>query len=239
MIQGETKKLGEGSGVSRDVYTTFWQELADSYFIGEDQRVPFVRHDMFEKEWENIGKIIVKGYIDTGFFPVILSQAFVLYCLFGSVEKPAMLSSFSLYLSFDERELVKNVLQPNIEEEFLSSEEFLDFLDRFKCRSKVTKENVEEIIYEIARQELLQKTHIVATCWKGHFAALKSKSAFSTASAIHDLYELSRPTTKRIIDLLNAEPKDDLEKESFGYLKRYVRGLNSEMLKKFLKFDEF
>lgn len=62
------KEIGQGSGVDQDIYTTFWQELADSYFIGEDQRVPFVRHDMFEKEWKHIGKIIVKGYSDTGFF---------------------------------------------------------------------------------------------------------------------------------------------------------------------------
>ena len=36
--------------------------------------------------------------------------------------------------------------------------------------------------------------------------------------------------------LFKADPKDDSEKESFGYLKRYVRALEFGMLKKLLKF---
>ena len=34
---------------------------------------------------EAIGKILLKGYIDAGYFPVVLSKAFVLYTLFGEV----------------------------------------------------------------------------------------------------------------------------------------------------------
>ena len=56
---GKTEE-GVGSGVSRDIYSTFWRELFDSYFIGEQERVPFVRHDLYKHEWEAIGMIIVQ-----------------------------------------------------------------------------------------------------------------------------------------------------------------------------------
>ena len=46
------EEIGEGSGVNRDVYATSWQEKKDSYLIGEEQRVPFVPHDMFEVQWD-------------------------------------------------------------------------------------------------------------------------------------------------------------------------------------------
>ena len=58
--------------------------------------------------------------------------------------------------------LIENILNRSTEEEYFSCVEFPDFLDKFKCRSKVTKSNVEEIVYEIARQKLIQKPHIMA-----------------------------------------------------------------------------
>ena len=77
--------MGVGNGVSRDVYTSFWKETANSLLIGKPERVPYVRHDLFKYGCEAIGKILLKGYIDTGYFPVILSKAFVLYTLFAEV----------------------------------------------------------------------------------------------------------------------------------------------------------
>ena len=58
-----------------------------------------MRHDLFKYEWEAIGKILLKGYIDAGYFPVIFSKAFVLYTLFGEVGVDDLLSSlFFIYL---------------------------------------------------------------------------------------------------------------------------------------------
>ena len=42
---------------------------------GEKERVPFARHDHF------VGRILVKGFVDVGYFPAFLSKAFVSYCL--------------------------------------------------------------------------------------------------------------------------------------------------------------
>ena len=68
---------GMGSGVSRDVYSLFWAEVSDSYLIGTDQRVPFVQHDLYISEREAIGRILIKGYLDFGYFPIVLSYCFV------------------------------------------------------------------------------------------------------------------------------------------------------------------
>ena len=77
--------MGVGNRVSRDVYTSFWKEAANSLLIGKTERVPYGRHDLFKYGCEAIGKILLKGYIDAGYFPVVLSKAFVLYTLFGEV----------------------------------------------------------------------------------------------------------------------------------------------------------
>ena len=42
--------------------------------IGERERVPFKRHDHFIKEWEAVGRILVKGYQSVLYFPLLLSK---------------------------------------------------------------------------------------------------------------------------------------------------------------------
>ena len=84
--QGNVER-GVESEVSRDVYSLFWVEVSDSYVIGTDQWVPFVRHDLYIPEWEAIGRILIKGYLDSGHFPIVLSYCFVHYCLYGVVDE--------------------------------------------------------------------------------------------------------------------------------------------------------
>jgi len=68
---------GMGIGVSRDIYSGFWREILDSLFIGDRQRIPYIRHDLYIDDWEAIGNILLKGYLDTGYFPVQICTAFV------------------------------------------------------------------------------------------------------------------------------------------------------------------
>ena len=78
---------GVGSVVSHDVYSLFWTEKSDSYLIGTDQRVPFVRHDLYIPEWKAIGRILIKGYLKFGHCPIVLSYCFVYYCIIVCMEK--------------------------------------------------------------------------------------------------------------------------------------------------------
>ncbi len=53
------KKAVDDAGVSREVYTAFWDQLLEQC-EGEDERVPRLRPDFSEAEWEAIGRIWVK-----------------------------------------------------------------------------------------------------------------------------------------------------------------------------------
>ena len=50
----------------------------------------------------------------------------------------------------------------------VNNDDFLedDFLDQFKYRTKASKENVHKVIVEIARQEVIQKPDLMASCWQ-------------------------------------------------------------------------
>jgi hypothetical protein len=56
------KEEGFGSGVYRDVLSTFWYEVYESLMVGEEERVPYIRHDYQWQEWEAIARVLVFGY---------------------------------------------------------------------------------------------------------------------------------------------------------------------------------
>ena len=58
--------------------------------------------------------------------------------------------------------LIEKILSDEANNDDFSGDEFLDFLVQFKCRRKISKEEVHEIIFEIVRKEVLQKPHLMA-----------------------------------------------------------------------------
>ena len=109
-----------GSGVSRDVYSLFWTDVSDSYLIGTDQRVPFVWHDLYIPEWEAIGRILIKGYLDFECFSIVLSYCFVHYCLYGKLDEEELIKRLLKYLSSDERSVIEEALKCESEDVYFS-----------------------------------------------------------------------------------------------------------------------
>ena len=60
-------------------------------------------------------------------------------------------------------------------EDVYFSDEFIEIMEQFKCRSLVSKNNVKEVIVELSKQELYQKSHLISSCWKFLFYPLKAK----------------------------------------------------------------
>ena len=55
-------------------------------------------------------------------------------------------------------------------------------------------------------------------------------------SDFEDLYKFLRPTNKKVINLLSANPKTSAESTSLGYLHKCIRMLRHEDIKTYLRF---
>ena len=132
--------------------------------------------------------------------------------------------------------LIEKLLSDEANNDDFLGDEFLDFLDQFKCRTKVSKENVHEVIAEIARQEVIQKPHLMVSCWQNVFTSLGKTKAFIDISSLNNLYRQLEPTAKKLITLLKSDPRDDSERDAFSYFKRFIRGLPEPDLGKLVKF---
>ena len=184
-----------------------------------------------------MGQVIVKGSKDTEYFPTILSKAFLHYCLYNDVSEVQFIDSFKKFLSADEAEIVQKALDAECETDpVFACDEFMDFLDQFKCRSHVTISNVKNIVSEIAQQELVQNPFLMTACWHPYFKVLSTYDDFNSPQAIEKYYDRTNPSGKKVVALLTALPTDDSDREAFSYLKTFVRGLELTQLRKLLRF---
>ena len=88
------EEKGSEIGVVRDALSLFWKEVYDSLLIGENERVPFIRHDYRRYDWEAIARVLLKGYRMCQYLPLLVLKTFMSYVLFGesSISDPSILT---------------------------------------------------------------------------------------------------------------------------------------------------
>ena len=247
---GNAEKGVDTGGIFRDALAIFWQEFYISCCLGERGRVPFLRHDFQIEEWTAVARIIVRGYLDLGYFPVTLSHAFVIFAMFGekAVSDDILLRSFKQYLAPIDEQLICRALTIYVneseednddskddgEDDDGDKDDLIDLLDRFGCRRLPTKDNIHGLIMEIAHKEIIQKAQYVADCWECIFKS--ELGILSSVEKVGGLYASLEPTTKKVLAMLEALPETNAERSALGYLKRFIRGLDIAQLKSFVMF---
>lgn len=230
--------IGRGVGLLRDIFFLFWKETYDSLFVGENQRVPFIKHDYQRGEWIAVGRILVKGYFICQYLPILLPQTF-LACLFwgeSAIISAMLTESFRNYISVDEKCLIDKRIAGDMKwDDQDEMSQLLEVLSNYDCRIMVNSDNVIQVIEEIAHKELLQKPQHIADCWKDIVSTLLP--SFPDISALSNRNELLIPSTSKILSCLEANPESDGERDSLKFLKRYIKGLDTlQKLSKFVRF---
>jgi hypothetical protein len=168
------EEKGVGVGVQREVFSLFWQTVFASLTVGDVEKVPSIRHDYQRIEWEAIARILVYGFQHSGYVPICLSPVFLASCLHGEEFKTTddLLTSFSYYITSDEREVMQKCLSGELE---CQDEDVLEFLSSYKCFRQPTKENIKVILHELVHQEMIQRPQYIAKAWGPILNALLKK----------------------------------------------------------------
>ena len=90
-----------------------------TYCDGEDVRIPALCPELVVDEWNAVGWILVKGYMEHKVFPMKLATAFFVALLFGEeqVTPDVLLSSFMRYLCDADRSAVHSSLDGSLTED--------------------------------------------------------------------------------------------------------------------------
>ena len=150
------------------------------------------------------------GYLKERYFLLSLSRAFLALCLFGeeSITSEFLLSSFRLYVSEDERETLQKCIEGKINS---NDDDVLDFLSNYKCYQTPAKENILQVVSELAYQEIVQQPRYVMNCWAPIIKPLIALPDFQSFVAIENLYDIKKPNAKKILKLTKSEPATDQE----------------------------
>ena len=74
MVDGRGRgEIGEDvKGVFRDALAVLWEECYLRCTRGVREKVPSLRHGIQSLDWTEVTLILVKGYFDVGYFPLML-----------------------------------------------------------------------------------------------------------------------------------------------------------------------
>jgi hypothetical protein len=227
------EEKGEGSGVIRDALSLFWQDANLSLMLGEDERVPCIRHDMSRNHWQAVARILLKGFIQERYFPIQISQVFIVSLVFGVdvISRKMYLESFKRHVSRVEADILENVISAKVS---LNDKDFLEFLSAFDCKKAVNEGNISDVLVELAHKELVQKPKYVADCWEAILTSLKM--FFPTVEALQNQFSSLQPTPAKVCRMFIPIPETTAEAESLANLKRWVKGLDDCLLRTFLRF---
>ncbi|KAL4000587.1 olfactory receptor [Sarotherodon galilaeus] len=165
------EKGADADGVSRDVYAAFWSEFVDDTAEGEEFRVPSLSPKWQEEESKSMGRILLKGFQDHGYFP----------CLSDDL----LFESLLFYLSQSDRDLITTALKEDLSDE--DRDEVLDLMDRLDVSVLPTKENLKGLLLKVAHKQLIQKPAYAAekmSLVASHFL----KEAFQSPQDVLQMY---------------------------------------------------
>ncbi|XP_078323566.1 uncharacterized protein LOC111103751 [Crassostrea virginica] len=223
-------------GVSREVYSAFWTDFLTGEADGEESRVPAINTKWQEEEWNSVGRILLKGFTDHAVFPLKLNKAFTIALIHGEehVSPEILLDSFMTYICHADRELLKQVMAEGVKTEI--KEDFIDLLDRFGCKSVPTERGqIRSQIIQISHNQLIQKPKYALDKMKDICQGYL-KTLFPSISTIEEMFQLKKPTAKRIINILVANPTSAEESKALGFLQQFLRAQNDDSLQKVLRF---
>lgn len=221
---GAPERAEDLGGVLRDALAEYWQTFfrKTTTSAGQDNLVPMLRHD-FKNVWPAVARVIVLGFTKTGYFPIALSQTFMMHCIGEMHSESDMVSSFKATLSDYDKGVV--------EESDFGSEDFLDFLDTFHVKTVVTEANWANVLFETAHKTLIQEPAYIAECWRPVLVGAID------ADKLRFLYTSLKPTVKKIIQALRFPDSMNAGQQSVSeFLKKFIKGSTDERLKRFLRF---
>ncbi|KAF6729949.1 hypothetical protein FQA47_008711 [Oryzias melastigma] len=231
----KNEKAYDSDGVSREVYSAFW-ELFLEQCEGEEERVPRLQPEFTQEHWKAVGRIWLKGYQDHGIIPIHLSPASVLACCQGvsSVDEELLMMSFNRFISEPERMAVDKALQNNMDD--TTEEDLLDLFSRMGSHSLPSKDNLQASLLTMAHKVLIQEPKFIIDCF--HSIIHNVVPSLTEKDNIMKLYESKKPTNRKVAQTIKpaSDSLDPQQQSALNHLLRYVRSADQIKLEKFLRF---
>ncbi|MGH0135161.1 UNVERIFIED_CONTAM: hypothetical protein FKN15_001101 [Acipenser sinensis] len=217
------------SGISRDAYSAFWEAFFQNFAEEEYERVPALYPEYGKEEWEAVGRILLKGYLDQSYFPIQLSLAFAVGLVYGESEiTPRILMvSFLRYIAPFEKDIITSALDGSIGAD--DQDELLDILSRMGCHTVPSHDSMKGTILQVAHKQLMQEPKYALEVM-ADVTRSTSQKLLPEVSNLEALYEAKKPTVKQVLNMINAEVQNAAQNKTMNFLKQFIRTLDNGRL---------
>ncbi len=91
-----------------------------------------------------------------------------------------ILASFKEYIPAEDQDVLDQCLGDSFDKD---DTDVIEFLSSLKCFKLPSQENIQEIIRELAHQELIQKPRYIVNCWAPILRVLQDHQEFQTCDS--------------------------------------------------------
>lgn len=119
-----------------------------------------------------------------------------------------LMESFKLHVSQDEQEVIEKSLEGEFD---FSDVDLLDLLGSYKCYKSPTKDNIFALLHELEHQEIVQKPRYIVDYLAPILNSIRVYTPFQTMEDLKTFYNAKKPSSKKIISLLSANPEPGAE----------------------------
>ena len=149
-IRYEGEKAIDTGGVSRDMFSVFWEcALYPKQFDGGDVLVPTSHSGVDMATMVLLGTILSHGFLSCGYLPIRLAFPVLCFPVLGptcQVPDQVVMECFIEYMSNYEGKVLKEALEET--DPAFSDEILIDTLSRFGCRESPTPKNLRRLYTE-------------------------------------------------------------------------------------------
>ena len=241
-MEFEGEMAVDQGGVTRDMYSAFWEECYSTVFDGSTLLVPMLSPQTDVTVLPVVGSIISHGYLVSGFLPVRIALPCLIGILCGpgaSVPQPILCEAFLDYISATEREIFKDALGTS-DSAFSTEvqEKLLGTLSRFGCRQMPTPSNLKTCLCQVAQFEFCSKPAAAVTLM--HSGVPSYDADFwqeRSVEGVSSIYRTLAVSCRKLLDIIMLPLSLNVAEERVsGYLLEMIGNMPSSHLQRFLRF---
>ena len=233
-VSFENEPAHDVTGVTKDMFSSVWKDLREKFMTGENLSRISLAHGNIrgEADYQSIGRILEHGFSLVGYVPIFLNPAQLYFLTTGSPpSKEMLLKSFLECLSEYDSSTLKRALEMDIfDQEF--KVKLIDLLSSYQIKGLPQPREFGVFLREIAKYELIIKPYFA-------LSHLKRKFWPTGEQRFLQWLERLKPNGEKVSLILKTPEDIDLDPHVdrvFGFLKRFVAGLNQIRSKTFLRF---
>ncbi|XP_048010925.1 uncharacterized protein LOC125244747 isoform X2 [Megalobrama amblycephala] len=225
---GRLENAVDEGGVLRDLLSEFWHDFFEQCTLGNSFKVPYLRHDFGQQQWQSIGRIIAFGWQKEKYLPVKIAPVMLEQAAHGCLTT-SLVDCFLRYVSESDRMILESCRS---DFENVDKEELFEVLDHHNCRRVPTADNIEQLLEEMAHQKLIQEPAFVIEQW--HYVLAPMRIELQNIAAA---YEELQPTSRKVMKSIAYPATMNVQQKHIaGYLSTFLREADEQHLSLFLRF---